>query len=103
MKTQIMYDKGLRCKGKDFNCEGCKDKDRCVEYGIESKKTEYIATLQFEYKNYKDEISNRIVIPYKIWFGSTEFHKEEQWLLHAYDIEKCAERNFALRDIIKFF
>jgi len=64
--------------------------------------TIFAPTLQFEYKNYKDEISNRIVIPYKIWFGNTKFHPEEQWLLHAYDIEKCAERNFALRDIIKF-
>ena len=64
--------------------------------------TVFSPVLQFKYTNYKSETNNRKVIPYKIWFGSTEFHPEKQWLLHAYDIEKCAERNFALRDIIKF-
>jgi len=64
--------------------------------------TVFSPVLKFEYKNYNGEISSRIVIPYKPWFGKTEHHKEEQWLLHAYDIEKCAERNFALKDIIKF-
>ena len=65
--------------------------------------TVFAPTLQFVYKNWKGETNNRIVIPYDIWFGSTEFYPKEQWLLRAYDIEKCAERNFALRDIIKFF
>lgn len=32
MTTQAMYDNGLRCKGKGFNCSGCKNKDDCVEY-----------------------------------------------------------------------
>ena len=64
--------------------------------------TVFAPILQFEYKNWKGETSIRKVIPYKIWFGSTEFHKEEQYLLHAYDVDKCGERNFALRDVIKF-
>jgi hypothetical protein len=32
MTTQEMYDNGLRCKGRGFNCPGCKDKSGCVEY-----------------------------------------------------------------------
>jgi len=103
MTTQIMYDKGLRCKGRGFNCEGCRDKNECIEYEIwEPKNTEYTQTLQFVYKNWKGETNNRIVIPYNIYFGNTEFHKEEQWFLHALDVDKKEERNFALKDIIKF-
>jgi hypothetical protein len=40
MTTQEMYDNGLRCKGRGFNCPGCKDKFSCVEYvneGIKPK------------------------------------------------------------------
>ena len=103
MTTQAMYDHGLRCKSKGFNCENCRDKNECIEYEIwEPKNTEYTHILQFVYKNYKGETNNRIVIPYDIWFGSTEYHPKEQWLFRAYDIEKCAERNFALKDVIEF-
>ena len=71
-------------------------------FNKETKSTEYTPTLQFMYKNWKGETNIRNVIPYKLWFGSTEFHPENQWLLRAYDIEKCVERNFALKDIIEF-
>ena len=64
--------------------------------------TEYIPTLEFEYKNWKGETNIRKVIPYKNWFGSTEFHTEEQWFLHAFDVDKKEDRNFALKDIVKF-
>jgi len=64
--------------------------------------TVFAPILQFEYTNWKGETSLRKVIPYKFWFGSTEFHKEEQWMLHAYDIDKGEERNFALKDVIRF-
>ena len=61
--------------------------------------TEYIPILQFEYKNWLGKISKRKVIPYEVWYGSTEFHKKEQYLLRAFDVDKNAERNFALKDI----
>ena len=57
--------------------------------------------LNFEYKNWKNETKIRVVIPESIWYGSTEFHKEEQWFLKAFDIEKSADRDFAVKDIIK--
>ena len=40
-----------------------------------------------------------MVLPKEIWFGSTEWHKEEQWLLKALDIAKNVDRDFALKDI----
>lgn len=31
MITQEMKDKGIRCKGKGFNCPNCKDRKECVD------------------------------------------------------------------------
>lgn len=58
--------------------------------------------LKFTYKNWEGETKDREVAPIKIWFGHTDYHKEDQWFLKAIDIEKNAERDFAVRDIIKF-
>jgi predicted DNA-binding transcriptional regulator YafY len=52
------------------------------------------------YTNYRGETAHRKIIPTgKIWFGSTEWHPEKQWLLDAHDVEKGALRNFAMKDI----
>ncbi len=51
------------------------------------------------YTNYKGETAYRNIVPEKIWFGSTEWHPEPQWLLDALDLEKNALRNFALKDV----
>lgn len=58
--------------------------------------------LEIKYKNWKGEISNRIIIPHKIWFGGSDYHKEIQWFMKAYDIDKCDNRDFAIKDIIEF-
>ena len=55
--------------------------------------------VTFTYKNYRDEISIRLVKPIMIAFGMTSFHREPQWLLHAWDLNKEAERTFAMKDI----
>ena len=64
----------------------------------ESKKTQ----LRIEYTNWRGEASVRTIVPLNIWFGSTEWHPVEQWLMRAVDIEKDAERDFALTDIKKW-
>ena len=51
------------------------------------------------YTNWKGVTSFRRIIPKKIFFGSTEWHKEEQWLLEALDVDKNAYRSFAIKDI----
>ncbi len=51
------------------------------------------------YTNWKGVTALRKIIPKKIFFGSTEWHKEEQWLLEAYDVDKNADRSFAIKDI----
>lgn len=55
--------------------------------------------VTFTYKNYRGEISVRLVRPIMISFGATGFHPEPQWLLHGWDINKDAERTFAMKDI----
>ena len=54
------------------------------------------------YTNWKGETSERDIKPIELWFGATEYHPEEQWLLRALDIEKNDERNFAMKDIQKW-
>lgn len=51
------------------------------------------------YTNWKGVTALRRIIPKKIFFGSTEWHKEEQWLLEAFDVDKNADRSFAIKDI----
>lgn len=60
-------------------------------------------TLTFFYKNWRGEQGYRTVkgVPL-IWYGNTEYHKEDQWFLKAYDVEKDAIRDFALADIVEF-
>lgn len=55
--------------------------------------------VTFTYKNYRGETSVRLVQPIMISFGTTIFYPERQWLLHAWDINKEAERTFAMKDI----
>jgi predicted DNA-binding transcriptional regulator YafY len=58
--------------------------------------------LTFKYKNWQGETAIRHIIPIKFWYGRTEFHKKDQWLLKATDVDKNAERDFAVKDILEF-
>jgi len=51
------------------------------------------------YTNWKGETSYRNIIPNSIEFKSTEWHKTEQWILDAFDVDKQADRGFAVKDI----
>lgn len=55
--------------------------------------------IEFVYRNWRGEVSTRRVVPLHLNHGATEWHPEPQWLLIAFDVEKDAERSFALRDI----
>lgn len=50
------------------------------------------------YRNWRGEVAERTIIPRRVWFGSTDWHPEPQWLLTAWDAEKGADRDFALKD-----
>lgn len=51
------------------------------------------------YTNHRGETGERKIVPKKIWFGATEWHPEEQWLLEALDVAKNEDRHFAMKDI----
>ncbi|TWD58148.1 hypothetical protein FB480_101903 [Agrobacterium vitis] len=54
--------------------------------------------ITLTYTNYRGETSQRTIKPKRVWFGSTEWHPEPQWLLTAFDVDKGADRDFALKD-----
>lgn len=58
--------------------------------------------VTIEYKNWKCEVGIRKILPSHLWFGKTEYHPEKQWLINAMDVDKRADRDFALNDIVKF-
>jgi 2-hydroxy-3-keto-5-methylthiopentenyl-1-phosphate phosphatase len=58
--------------------------------------------IRIIYQNWKGIVGVREIHPIKIWYGSTDFHKEEQWFINAMDDEKKEMRDFAIKDIIKF-
>jgi hypothetical protein len=57
--------------------------------------------LTFPYTNWRGEFSVRRVLPIRVWFGSTDWHPEPQWLLRALDLDKGGERDFAFSQINK--
>lgn len=58
--------------------------------------------LEFEYINWEGKRAIRKVNPIKIWYGNTKWHPRKQWFLKAIDLNKKEERDFALKDIVKF-
>ena len=65
-----------------------------LDESVESKKK-----ILFNYKNHKGRVSTRTVTPIEMYFGSTDFHRADQWLLTAYCHDKKAVRAFAMKDI----
>ena len=56
-------------------------------------------SIRVVYTNYRGETAIRTIVPDKIWFGSTEWHPEEQWLLDVLDVEKGERRSLAVSGI----
>jgi predicted DNA-binding transcriptional regulator YafY len=56
-------------------------------------------TVTINYTNYRGVTADRNIVPKGIFFGTTKFHTQKQWMLHAYDVAKQDYRDFALRDI----
>jgi predicted DNA-binding transcriptional regulator YafY len=52
-----------------------------------------------DYTNWKGQRAARRIVPRRIYFGRTDYHKEPQWLLDAYCRVKDEERTFAIADI----
>lgn len=58
-----------------------------------------MSAIKFTYTNWRGEIAVRHVIPIDIYYGSTDWHPEQGWLMRGIDMDKNgAERDFALKD-----
>lgn len=55
--------------------------------------------ILIDYTNHRGERRERRILPVRIWWGKTEHHIHEQWLMDAYDMEKGEHRDFAMRYI----
>jgi hypothetical protein len=51
------------------------------------------------YKNWKGEVAWRRIVPLSVGFEESQWHPTRQWVLHALDVDKGAERGFAMADI----
>ncbi|WP_201404240.1 hypothetical protein [Kaistia sp. 32K] len=51
------------------------------------------------YTNWRGETAERLIIPGAVWFGTTNWHPDPQWLLRAFDVEKQADRDFAPKEL----
>lgn len=56
-------------------------------------------TLDFTYLNWQGQTSKRKVIFEELFYGSNEWHKEPQFLLKCFDLDKANTRFFAIKDI----
>jgi predicted DNA-binding transcriptional regulator YafY len=55
-----------------------------------------VTAVTFWYANHRGEEAVRRVLPYYLWYGSTEWHPTPQWLVRGYDLDRQAERDFAM-------
>lgn len=54
------------------------------------------------YRNHAGVEAWRHIYPLRLWRGCTDWHHEPQWLLDVFDLDKNAERTFAMKDILKW-
>lgn len=58
--------------------------------------------IKVKYRNWKGEVAVRTIVPKKIFYGSSEYHKGEQWLMEVYDVDKNESRTYALKDVLEW-
>jgi predicted DNA-binding transcriptional regulator YafY len=59
-------------------------------------------TLRFIYRNYRQSVETRRVLPDSLRFGQTPYHPRSQWLLRAWDLDRKDWREFAVEDVLRF-
>jgi hypothetical protein len=58
--------------------------------------------LRFRYRNHRGVVADRRILPINIRFGQSEFHTGYQWFLCGQDLDRNAQRDFAVKDILEF-
>ena len=73
--------------------------------GAALRYTDRVAQEQIVSIAYLDSQGGRVtrrVVPDRIWFGRTDWVPEPQWLLDAYDLDRCSIRTYPMRWIEDF-
>jgi hypothetical protein len=55
--------------------------------------------MQFRYKNYRGKMGIRNVLVKGFFYGETAYHPMPQFFLSGFDLDKEANREFAVNDI----
>jgi len=58
-----------------------------------------VVEVEFTYTNWKGETKQRKAVFTTLFWGSNEWHKEPQFLIYGYDLDKRASRTYAVKDI----
>lgn len=58
-----------------------------------------IDAVRVRYVNHRGEESVRRVLPTRLWWGSTAWHPEPQWLLDVWDFDRRGGRTYAMAGI----
>lgn len=57
--------------------------------------------IELVYRNHRGEVRTRRIWPLGVYFGSTQWHPERQWLMNAIDLEDDRTvKQFALKDFL---
>ena len=57
--------------------------------------------ITFTYTNWKGKKAQRKALMKSLYWGSNEWHPQEQWLVRGFDLDKQAMRTYALKDMSK--
>ena len=55
--------------------------------------------VKIDYTNWKGQRRTRVILPIEMFFGKSDWHRGDQWLLNAYDFDATAQRTFAMKGI----
>ncbi len=56
--------------------------------------------LEFDYTNHRGERGRRRIVPLRVWYGSTAWHPEAQWMLRAWCCDRQDVRDFPLNAVM---
>lgn len=64
--------------------------------------TEEAEVVYIRYRNHRGVTAWRRIIPVEIGYHATAWHGEPQWILRALDLDKDADRDFAMKDVLEW-
>lgn len=56
----------------------------------------YDHKIKMMYRNWRGEVSERIITPISLFFGKNQYHQKDTWLIEAFDEVKGDLRTFSL-------